>query len=56
MRFALIATLSTLASLAVVSIASAEETTVLKPGREVTIAKPPADAPYGGLTPKEHKT
>jgi hypothetical protein len=52
MRFALITTLSTLTILAAVSIASAEK--VLKPGREVTIAKPPADAPYGGLTPKEH--
>ena len=53
MRFALIGTLSVITILAAPSIASAEEK-VLKPGREVTIAKPPTDAPYGGLTPKEH--
>ena len=54
MRFALIATLSAVTVLTAASIASAagnKDTTA--PSHETT-STVPADAPYGGLTPKEH--
>jgi hypothetical protein len=64
MRSALTATLSVVATLAMISIASAEDNkdiqkpadddTVLKPRREDTITKHPADAPYGGPTLEQH--
>jgi hypothetical protein len=54
MRFALIATLTALATLTAVSIAAAADNKDTKaPSRETTNSIP-ADAPYGGLTPKEH--
>ena len=60
MRSVLIATLSALATLAAVSISSAQDNKIVKgpnnkgPQRDVTVTGAPVDAPYGGLTPKEH--
>jgi hypothetical protein len=55
MRTALIATMSALATLAAISIASAADNKPVKaPQPDVTVTAAPAEAPYGGLTPKEH--
>jgi hypothetical protein len=55
MRTALIATMSALATLAAISIALAADNKVVKaPQPDVTPTGAPPDAPYGGLTPKEH--
>jgi hypothetical protein len=55
MRTALIATMSALATLAAISIASAADNKAVKAAQpNVKAAGAPPDAPYGGLTPKEH--
>jgi hypothetical protein len=62
MRTALITTMSALATLAAISIAHAADNKAVKaPQPDVTAPQPDVtatgaapDAPYGGLTPKEH--
>jgi hypothetical protein len=55
MRTALIATMSALATLAAISITLAADNKVVKaPQPDVNATGAPPDAPYGGLTPKEH--
>lgn len=54
MRPALLATVSALATLAAVSIASAGDNKSSKDTSRETTNTAPADAPYGGLTPKQH--
>ena len=55
MRTAMIATMSALATLAAISITLAADNKAVKaPQPDVKATAAPPDAPYGGLTPKEH--